>query len=604
MKVDSAQEILHAPGNHVVVWLRRGTLVDEARRAVQGLRTVGRLPFVSNVYTTRDGGDDVIPLDRMIVRFRPGVTRRQVEELSAAIGSTVIRPPMPDSGLPEYLLSYPADRDPLEVASSLYRHPLVQWVDPDKISNRFPTGSAPDPYYSNQYYLNNDRWRNGIRVDVNIERAWDLTKGSPWINVVVIDDGVDASHADFDGLRLTKGLDQLARYAQGDGPWAPYPTDRHGTAVAGIIIANHNSLGTAGVAPDVSLTVARIFRRCDGFRCSQVATDQQIGDAIRWAWCNSSLWCAEADVINNSWTGGAPSDHITSAINDGTTQGRDGLGTAIVFAAGNTWHGPVKYPATLPTVIAVSALGRDGELTAYSAVGPEIDIAAFGGHYDPVACNGADIFTTDLWGGPGCNDGPGGDQHVTSTFSGTSAAAPQVSGVIALLLSRERGLSWESVKRRVLGNADPWGSYAYFGWGKLNAYYTLVPRVTVSISGPTLIQSEGDYVWQAATSGGNGIYSYQWSVYWYANGNTDMLGTDQTQVLHVGPSGDFRMQVAVTSDGVESNNFLEVRNQVGGGGGLEFRQRPGRITQPIGSHTATPRAAARVPLKHPVAGPR
>jgi hypothetical protein len=92
---------------------------------------------------------------------------------------------------------------------------------------------------------------------------------------------------------------------------------------------------------------------------------------------------------------------------------------------------------------------------------------------------------------------------------------------------------------------------------------------SVYISGPTLIQDAGTYTWQANPSGGNGSYAYQWYVHYFINGNTDPLGTSQTQDLYVDAFCDFEMQVQVTSGSEIGSNTLYVTNQVGGACGPE-----------------------------------
>lgn len=151
----------------------------------------------------------------------------------------------------------------------------------------------------------------------------------------------------------------------------------------------------------------------------------------------------------------------------------------MVFAAGNTSDrrnllvGAVQYPATLSSttnVISVGAINRYGAPANYTPDGP-IDVVAPSGT-DTGACFG-EVITTDRFGSPGCNDGPAGDPNYTTTFSGTSAAAPQVSGVAALMLSADPSLTAAQVKARIRSSADAWGSSGTFGAGKVNAYRAL-----------------------------------------------------------------------------------------------------------------------------------
>jgi hypothetical protein len=104
------------------------------------------------------------------------------------------------------------------------------------------------------------------------------------------------------------------------------------------------------------------------------------------------------------------------------------------------------------------------------------------------------------------------------------------------------------------------------------------PFVSVTISGPTYIETPGTYAWQANPSYGDGSYTYQWSVYWWGSETTDMLGTAQTQQLYIccSTNGPFDMRVTVWSAGEEGSNLLNVYNAIGGGGGPEAPRKGGR----------------------------
>lgn len=456
-------------------------------RAVALLRADKRFTFASPAFRTTIGRYDVLLLNRVDVRFKDGVSEAQVDSVNRTLGTRVIRPPRPDSGFFAYRLEYPAGAnvDALAIAQALDRSPLVQWADPDKLSNILPSYTPTDPYYSLQFHLKNANTLNGIPVDINVESAWDVTRGAPSIKVVIIDDGIGAfMHAGtggdlvyaFDG---SQGYDILYDPSRSsEGAFSPCCNDTHGTAIAGIIASTQdNGQGGSGIAPGVNLNAVRIFRRTyppESFSGTQVASQAQIGDGINWAWMY-----ANADVISNSWGGGAQSNALTSAIQNALTLGRGGKGAVVVFSAGNTsdrrnsFIGSVQYPATLSSTtaaISVGAINRFGGPANYTPSG-RIDVVAPSGN-DTNACLG-EIVSIDRWGSAGCNDGPGGDVNYTSTFSGTSASAPQVSAVAALILSVDPSLTAAQVKARIRGSADVWGSSATFGAGKLNAYRAL-----------------------------------------------------------------------------------------------------------------------------------
>lgn len=346
-------------------------------------------------------------VNRLVVQFHPEVPRSRIDSLAAAHGLELLRPPRPDSGSYEYWFRYPRRvADPLEIAISVGSNDAVMWADPDKVQDRRPQLVPSDAYYSSQWHLKSATSYNGIPVDINAESAWNLTTGSSAVRVAVIDDGVDALHASelLNAFSGANGYDLMAALSSGDGVFNPYGNDTHGTSIAGLIFARHGDGGVAGIAPGTRMNVARIFRRSyDLPQNRQTASDADIANAINWAWQSVA-----SDVISNSWGGGAPSAAIDQAIVNATTLGRGGKGTVVVFSAGNhpaaQPNKPVTYPATHPSVIAVSAIGPSGTRASYSAQGNEVDIAALSGDLTGT-CIGA-LVTIDLWSYDGCNDFP------------------------------------------------------------------------------------------------------------------------------------------------------------------------------------------------------
>jgi subtilisin family serine protease len=503
-------ELPQAAG-HRLITLPASTPRTSAVAARERLRQDTRFQFAVLGYRTRAEGARVLLLNRVAVRFRDGTSRGEIESIATRLGTRVVREPNPARGALDYWLEYGPRTDPLAVAAALDRHPRVAWADPDKVSDRRQQYIPSDPFFAQQYYLRNDTWLNGVRVDINAVHAWDLTTGA-WapstggFTVAVVDDGVEAAHPDFGGV-VFWGFDA---FGINDG-FATSPEcagDSHGTMVAGTILQQHNNVtGGGGAAPGVNIVPIRIFR------CGVAASDAQIANGLNFAW----YWLG-AQVLSNSWGGGAVSNAITNAVNAGSTQGRAGRGAVFVFSAGNTsargqgWIGPVLYPATLGAAVAVGAINRNGLVTDYSPEGPELDLVAPSGHVTG-ACIG-DVVTTDLMGSRGCSNGPGGDPDYTTTFSGTSAAAPQVAGVFSLLLAREPALTAAQAKTRVYDAADWWGASNRFGRGKVNAYRALVGKLGVWISGPTYISTSGQYTWTAGYSGGMQTPQYTWFISW------------------------------------------------------------------------------------------
>lgn len=556
-------ELIQAAG-HRVITLPAGTPRARALEARNRIRQDARFQFAAVGYRTRGERAQVLLLNRVVVSFKAGTSRSEIQALAAQLGTRVVREPAPSRGAFHYWLEYGPNTDPLAVAAALDRHPKVEWADPDKVSDRRRAYLPSDPYFAQQYYLRNDTRLNNIRVDINAVHAWDLTTGA-WapstggFNIAVVDDGVEASHPDFGG-QVSWGYDAFGI----NNYYAEYPectSDNHGTAVAGTILQQHNNImGGAGAAPGVYIIPIRIFR------CGAAASDAQIADGLNFAW----YWLG-AHVLNNSWGGGSASNAITSAINNGTTQGRGGKGAVFVFSGGNTSNrngghvGGLLYPSTLASAVAVGAINRNGQVTNYSPEGSALDIVAPSGHYTGY-CVG-DVVTTDLQGSRGCNDGPGGDIDYTSTFSGTSAAAPQVAGVFSLLLAREPALTAAQAKTRVYDAADWWGTSTRFGRGKVNAYRALVGRLSAWIDGPNWIDTPGTYTWNAYVTGGvqspSLTWEQSWDGYnWYTVGN----GQSFTTQVYAGQNFYLRLTATQGPDDARASSDLYVQapcNQTG-----------------------------------------
>jgi subtilisin family serine protease len=370
--------------------------------------------------------------------------------------------------------------------------------------------------------LSNSALYQGTNVDINVTGAWMHATGNG-IRVAVIDDGVDLRQAntgggfagDLAGALVGSHYDAMP-FEPGNGVLQPKGNDIHGTAVAGIVaMRNGNGIGGRGVAPNAVVSAVRIFRGTYNPGPFERAPDHLIADAINWAWS-----AAGAHIINNSWGGGSANSAITQAVQWATTLGRGGLGTVVVFSAGNpsARHlgilGNVLYPANLTTVnagvISVGAINAQGSLTDYTPEYGPIDLVAPSGHITG-SCIG-DVFTTETYDGFGCNDGPSGNVRFTSSFSGTSASAPQVAGAAALLLEREPSLTAAQVKWRLKSGASPWPGFGTrVGAGLLNVLATLFPPPVPTIIGPTSVPASQPCSFSVQVSGGAPPFVLNWS---------------------------------------------------------------------------------------------
>lgn len=196
-------------------------------------------------------------IDEFCVRFKLDVPRDDIEALNEKHGVEVFLKDEQDQRQAreynEYLLRVTEDSklNALEAANLYYESTLTAWSVPNFFVNY---QSTSDPLYDDQYHLNNTSSNPGeTDVDIDAPEAWDMTKGSSSITVAVVDDGVE-QHEDFYSGQFVTGT------TAGGGDGSPdEPEDQHGQAVAGIIAANHNSIGVRGVAPNVRIMSVKII---------------------------------------------------------------------------------------------------------------------------------------------------------------------------------------------------------------------------------------------------------------------------------------------------------------------------------------------------------
>lgn len=295
-----------------------------------------------------------------------------------------------------------------------------------------------DPFFTQQWHLL--KAQDSSDIDINVTPVWPTRKGAG-INIGIVDDGVQITHPDLAANAAVSG-----HYDWNDADTDPAPSlaaDDHGTAVAGLAAARgNNGVGVSGVAPEATLYGLRLI--------AQPTTDQEDAEAM--AWKNDVI-----QIKNNSWgpAPGTPSilgsagSLWQSSVTTGTTYGRGGLGTVYVFAAGNGkesgFQGNKNAYANNIHVLAVGAVTNGGDSASFGEGGSHLVVSA-PGESTP------GIVTTDRTGANGYNPGSSeiSDQDYTQTFGGTSASAPIVSGVIALMLEANPDLGWRDVKEILL----------------------------------------------------------------------------------------------------------------------------------------------------------
>ena len=318
--------------------------------------------------------------------------------------------------------------------------PVQHATGHDAVYREYPDNLPNDPLFEDQWALNNDGKDGGkSRADIDALKAWVKTQGSTDIVVAVLDTGVDYTHRDL-AANMWVRPDNVPQYTDEElGTFndlqgydaninAPDPMDEngHGTHCSGIIGAEgNNNEGIAGVNWNVQIMPLKFLGR-GGF-----GTTKDAIEAINYA-IDRKQKGVNLRVINASWGSTTYSKALEDAIRAAGEQG-----ILFVAAAGNATtdndkkpHFPSNYD--LPNVISVASLDRTDSLSSFSN---------FGAKTVHIAAPGRDIPSTWLK-----------DQYRAA--SGTSMAAPHVSGVAALILSSEPDLSMEKLRERVLRSVD------------------------------------------------------------------------------------------------------------------------------------------------------
>lgn len=368
----------------------------------------------------------------VLVRFDAGTTPEMRDAVIAQMGGQLVTW-MHQINVAE--VSLPAQNGMVASAQPFMGNEAVTFAEADlQVS---ATSYVPnDPDFSDA------TMRYGLD-DVQALDAWDVITGSPEIVIAVVDSGIKLDHPEFVG-RLAPGYDFI------DNDDQPNDESGHGTHVAGVIAAGlDNKQGLAGVCPNCRLMPVRVLND------RNLGSWSQLAKGILFAVDNG------ARVINLSLGSSISSETLSVSIEYAVERG-----VVVIAAAGNYGSDKPFYPAASVGVIAVGATTIDGERWSKSDFGSYIDLTAPGDL----------IYSTynkldNLY-------------HGYTYMSGTSMAAPFVSGVAGLLISMEPKLTAAEVTAALEKGADdfgPTGWDADYGHGRVNAYTSLTSLVQGSV---------------------------------------------------------------------------------------------------------------------------
>jgi subtilisin family serine protease len=324
---------------------------------------------------------------------------------------------------------------------TLRRRRDVEYVEPNYVMQ---ASSIPDdPRFGEQWALRNTGQTGGTAgADIGAVAAWDLTTGSSGVAVAVIDTGIDYTHEDLAANVFHNVLDCDADGVDDDGNGYaddcrgidvangdsdPMDDEGHGTHVAGIIgAAGDNLRGVSGVSWGVTLLPCKFLdENGEGSTAGAVACLDYVA-RMRDRGLN-------VVATNNSWGGGL----YSRALRD-TIEAQQQRGILFVASAGNSRTDndlKLAYPCSFePSNILCVSATDDSDLPAF--------FSRYGRTTIHLAAPGDQILSTL----------PGNSYGLAS---GTSMAAPHVSGVAALLVAQDPTRDWRAVKNRILAGGQP-----------------------------------------------------------------------------------------------------------------------------------------------------
>ena len=335
-----------------------------------------------------------------------------------------------------------------------------------------------DTHYTNQWYLQK----------INAFRAWNKVNTSPDIVIAIIDSGIQINHPDLreniwqnSGEVADNGIDDDRNgFIDDVNGWdfignTPDPNPRfeagfteagvhHGTIIAGIAAASgNNAAGIAGITWQAQIMPLRVLDdKGEG-------TTIEVIKAVDYAIANG------ADIINFSFVGFGFSQGLQEAIERAYR-----AGIIIVAAAGNEQAEGEGFSLDEVPMYPACHDGPNGEnmvigVAATDDLERKASFSSFGTNCVDMTAPGVSIFSTAVYAPLKSIDGKPFDQYYNGYWSGTSMAAPMVSGTVALIESINQKVNQEEVVEILLSNTDNINRFnpdfvGQLGQGRLNVY--------------------------------------------------------------------------------------------------------------------------------------
>ena len=378
-----------------------------------------------------------------LVRFKPGMmtagrpvnaaSASSLSQLLQALGATSVVPLFEDRREPVttaqagseeselariYRIQWGTEIDVEQAVAALNRNPAVEYAEPDYLAR--PATMPDDPLFSQQ----------GWATTVQLPNAWEYTTGALTVTIAIVDSGIDLDHPDLQG-RLWLNPGEIAGNGLDDDNNG-YIDDLNGWdfLYASSSLQDENGHGTevAGVAAATGANGQGISGVCWGCRIMPVKVMQPTGIVNYSDLARGIAYAAAkgAHVINLSLGGYANSRTLHTVIQSAAQS------AVIVAGAGNDGTTTPFYPAAYPEVLAVAAIDAGGQRATFSNHGDWVDVVA----------PGVDVLTTF-------------DSGTWGAASGTSLAAPVVSGVAGLVKTQHPDWTPAQVAAQVRQTASP-----------------------------------------------------------------------------------------------------------------------------------------------------
>jgi len=486
--------------------------------------------------------------DRVLVKLRSGHTRDEldlaVSKFGGRLGTRVgdrdlFLVQLPDAGV----TSVPEAIDALTRAGL-----LVEYAEPDYVYHALAT-IPDDPQFGILWNLHNTGQNGGLAdADIDAPEGWDILSDASSVIVAIIDTGVRYTHEDLaanmwvnpgeipaDGIDNDGNgiIDDVHGFNSINNTGNPLDDNGHGTHVAGIIGAvGNNGIGVTGVAWNVELMALK-FLSADGS-----GTLSDVIKCIDYARVNS------ADIMNNSWGGGGFSNSLRNAI-----ERAQDSGIIFVVAAGNETNNndvSPSYPAgyDLENILSVASSTRQNTLSSFSNFGSStVDLAA----------PGSGILSTY------------NDSDISyRILSGTSMAAPHVSGILALLKAHFPGVNYLGLIDRIMAGAEAISEFhgATVTGGRANLQGSLslevvqeFPRIVQGLS--DLSAALGDSVTFNVVATGGEPLTYAWTRDGQVLPGEDAVTLNLTDIS-TGDAGSYEVIVSNSAGSTSSSASLFV----------------------------------------------